>query len=183
MAPDVVAGGDLDVSYDIYAMGVVLWEMLTSKRLFGGEKDSVVLSRVLAGNIAKPSDVAAVPPELDAVVMRALSKRKEDRYPSARAFAEAIADVARVDSSFAVAEWFAKTLARDMAIKTALLADVESYTEASEASFSSQKQLLADLLEQTRSGSVRRGPHADTRAMIARARSGPRSPKFSVCRW
>jgi serine/threonine-protein kinase len=76
---------------DVYAAGVVLWESLTGRKLFHGESDSATVKRLVESNIVKPSLYApAIPPELDAVVLRALARDPSDRYESALEFAEAI---------------------------------------------------------------------------------------------
>jgi serine/threonine-protein kinase len=84
MAPEQVRGLDLDSRSDIFSMGVVLWEMLTGRRLFKGRNDLESLR--LAGD-AKYVPVGQVrtgiPPELDRVLARALAREPGDRYTSA----------------------------------------------------------------------------------------------------
>ncbi|MEZ4247240.1 MAG: serine/threonine-protein kinase [Polyangiales bacterium] len=89
MAPEQL-DGEVDPRTDVFALGVVIWETLTATRLFEDPDDAKVIRRILAGDVPRPSDFADVPPELEACVMRALAKNKDDRYPSAEAFGEAL---------------------------------------------------------------------------------------------
>jgi serine/threonine-protein kinase len=89
MAPEQL-DGNVDRRTDVFALGVVLWEALTGRRLFDDPDDATVIRRILAGDVPRPSDFAEVPAELEACVMRALARRADDRFPSAEAFAEAL---------------------------------------------------------------------------------------------
>lgn len=91
MAPEQARGGALDRRVDVFAIGIVAWELLTGERLFKGETDVQVLLAVSEGNYPAPSRVdASVPPALEQIVMRALSADPNDRWPTAKAFAEAL---------------------------------------------------------------------------------------------
>jgi serine/threonine-protein kinase len=83
MSPEQVRGLDIDARSDIFALGVVLWEMLTGRRLFKGRNDLESLR--LAGD-AKFVPVgqmrSGIPPELDRVLARALAREPQDRYQS-----------------------------------------------------------------------------------------------------
>ena len=83
MAPEQAAGEPFDHRVDVFALGVVLYECLTGARLFRGANQADTLRRVLACEVPRPSDKnAAIPPLLDAIVLRALARRAADRYPS-----------------------------------------------------------------------------------------------------
>src|SRR4029077_17163910 len=76
---------------DIFALGVVLWEITTNQRLFRMDTDLDTLEKVQACQVPPPSTlVPAYPPELEQVVLKALSKRKQDRYQTAREFSRAL---------------------------------------------------------------------------------------------
>jgi serine/threonine-protein kinase len=85
MAPEALEGRGLDRRADVWALGVVLWETIALKRLFRRPTDSETLLAVLQKPIPRLSEVCpSVPAELDRIVERALARRPEDRYPTAR---------------------------------------------------------------------------------------------------
>lgn len=97
MAPEQAAGAPLDRRADLFAMGIVLWEGLTGKRLFKRETDVETLTRLLYEPIVAPSTINPdVPPEVDAVVLKALERDPSKRYPTGADFAESLEAAARV---------------------------------------------------------------------------------------
>jgi serine/threonine protein kinase len=93
MAPEQAAGKPLDARADIFAIGLVLYELLTGVRPLKRESELGTLQAALECKIEPPSMVADVPPELDPVVMQALTKAADDRYRDARQFQVALEDV------------------------------------------------------------------------------------------
>jgi tetratricopeptide (TPR) repeat protein len=92
MSPEQARGEKVDRRSDIYALGVIFHEMLAGRPLHPGLSGDDLLAAVRSGQVEPPSTyVRDVPPELEAVVMRALSPRREERYQSARDMAGAIA--------------------------------------------------------------------------------------------
>ena len=88
MAPEQVAGQATDGRTDIFALGVVLYEMLTGTAPFNGDNLSAIMYKVLNEDPAPPSTVnPRVPPFFDRIVSRALAKRPQDRYQTAGEFA------------------------------------------------------------------------------------------------
>ena len=85
MSPEQVRGMPVDGRSDVFSVGIVLWEMLTKKRLFVGETDFATLEKVRGMEIEKPSvHNPKVTPEIDAIVMQALQRELEKRFPSAQ---------------------------------------------------------------------------------------------------
>ncbi|HEU5196799.1 MAG TPA: serine/threonine-protein kinase, partial [Methylomirabilota bacterium] len=92
MAPEQAAGRDPDARSDQFSAGVVLYEALTGAKPFPGEDVAQVLHDVVHVDPVPPRERNfAVPPAVNAVVCRAMSKEPADRYPDAAAFAEALA--------------------------------------------------------------------------------------------
>jgi serine/threonine-protein kinase len=91
MAPQQVRAEPIDRRADVYALGVVLWEVLVGARLFAADNDAAVVNLVLAGPKASPREVRSdIPEPLDRACMRALSADSDARYPTALAFADAL---------------------------------------------------------------------------------------------
>ncbi|MFN0250368.1 MAG: serine/threonine protein kinase [Kofleriaceae bacterium] len=84
MPPEQVLARGVDQRSDIFSAGVVLWESLTGRRLFGRPTDAATLYAIMNDPVAPPSRFRPdVPRELDAIVMRALSRDPDHRYHSA----------------------------------------------------------------------------------------------------
>ena len=81
MSPEQVRGFPLDRRSDIFALGTLLHEMLTCRRLFYGESDFATLEKVRKVDVGPPSKHNPnVPPEIDRIVMRALAAEPDNRY-------------------------------------------------------------------------------------------------------
>jgi serine/threonine-protein kinase len=91
MAPEQFHNTAIDQRADIYALGVVLYELLTSKRPFEGGSAYDIAAHALTGILKPPSTYhATIPPALERVVLTALSREPDDRYPTMAAFALAL---------------------------------------------------------------------------------------------
>ncbi len=91
MSPEQVRGSTIDRRTDIFALGVVLWEMTTGQRLFRMDSDLETLEKVQACVVPPPSTVRPdFPAELESVIMRALQKRREVRFQTARELSRAL---------------------------------------------------------------------------------------------
>jgi serine/threonine-protein kinase len=91
IAPEQARGNKVDGRADLWSMGVVLWELLTARRLFKGTNEIATLHETLSREIVSPSvHNPEVPPEIDEAVHRALQRKVENRYASAAEFKEAL---------------------------------------------------------------------------------------------
>ncbi len=90
MAPEQLHGDGVDRRTDVWAAGAVLWELLVGRQLFEGDQPAAVVTQVLFGEISRPGRlVDGIPPSLDAVVMCALDRKVDRRFPTAKAMADA----------------------------------------------------------------------------------------------
>jgi serine/threonine protein kinase len=92
LAPEQLRGEPLGPRTDLFALGAVLFELLTDQKAFPGASVDEVGQRILRGALRAPSEVRPeVPFELDALVLRCLAPRAEERWESAAALAGALA--------------------------------------------------------------------------------------------
>ena len=94
MSPEQVTGGDLDGRSDLFAVGIVLAEMLMGKRLFSAPNDLDVLLMVRDGKLERWEKYGKdIPAKLDAIVRKALCKSLDQRFQSAAEFRDALDDL------------------------------------------------------------------------------------------
>jgi serine/threonine-protein kinase len=91
MSPEQMEGTHVDVRSDIWALGAILYEMVTGNRTFDGDTLAQVCVQVLSGNVRPVhSQNPDVPLELAAAIEQCLRQQKEDRFANVAAFARAI---------------------------------------------------------------------------------------------
>jgi serine/threonine-protein kinase len=91
LSPEQVSGGEVDARSDLYAVGVVLYEMLTGRPPFEAETHIATATMRLTGNPAPPRSLKpGIPRKLEAVVMRALARDPSERFQSAEEMTAAI---------------------------------------------------------------------------------------------
>jgi eukaryotic-like serine/threonine-protein kinase len=89
MAPEQVEGKEADARTDIFAFGVVVYEMATGKKAFEGKSQASLMAKILETDPPSMSALAPMmPPALDHVVKRCLAKDPDDRWQSARDICE-----------------------------------------------------------------------------------------------
>lgn len=87
MSPEQLQSRPLDARSDLFSLGVTLFETLTSKRLFRRPDVASTIAAVLGAKVPRPSSMSPqIPPEVDAIVARALAKDPDVRYPNPTAF-------------------------------------------------------------------------------------------------
>ena len=93
LSPEIASGRPIDHRSDVFALGTLLWESLTLKRLFMGKSHAATLANVRDVRVAKRfKRHAYIPQGVQSIIERALQLDPADRYPTADAMAEAIQD-------------------------------------------------------------------------------------------
>lgn len=92
MSVEALAGSrSLDGRTDVFSAGVVAWELLTGRRLFRGINEYETISKIRSGVVRAPSTHNAdCPAELDAIILQALARGRDDRWPEAAAMRSAL---------------------------------------------------------------------------------------------
>jgi serine/threonine-protein kinase len=90
MAPEQTSAEEVDHRVDIFALGVVLWEALTGRRLFRRDTELAVMRAIVEDPIPRPSEMVSISPQLEGIVMQALHKRREERFQTAQEMALAL---------------------------------------------------------------------------------------------
>jgi eukaryotic-like serine/threonine-protein kinase len=127
MSPEQLESKPLDQRTDVYALSVVLWELLTGKRLFGQDEPPALLFAIMKGATELPSKHSSdVSPKLDAVVMRGLARIPDHRWPTARAMALALEEAVPPASAPHVGAFIERIAYKALAERASLIASLES---------------------------------------------------------
>ena len=87
MSPEQALGRMVDARTDLFSLGVVLWELLTGRRLFGGETPAETVARLVRTVVPPPHELRPdLPRELSPLVLKALARDPSDRYPNMLVF-------------------------------------------------------------------------------------------------
>jgi serine/threonine-protein kinase len=90
-SPEQARGDEVTGASDVYALAIVLFEMLTGRRPFEGDSAAAVALKRLNEDPPRPSEIGhPIPAGLEAILMRGLAREPADRFPDAGAFAEAL---------------------------------------------------------------------------------------------
>ena len=105
MSPEQVRGQTTDARSDIFSLGAVVYEMLTSRRAFKGETTADTMTAILS---ADPSEIRSartvIPPQISRILRRTLEKKPDERFQSARDLGFALEAVSDVDAALSSGE-------------------------------------------------------------------------------
>ncbi|HET9624659.1 MAG TPA: serine/threonine-protein kinase, partial [Kofleriaceae bacterium] len=122
MAPEQLRGERVDRRADVFALGIVMWETLMRRHLFRRDTDFLTFQAITTDPIDDVSVLRPdVPAALSAVIMQALSRDREQRYPTARALGEAIGEAVQPLSSSAISEEIVRAFPAELGEQAALI--------------------------------------------------------------
>src|SRR3569623_1708429 len=111
MAPEQCRGHAFDRRADLWAVGVILYELAPHQRLFWADNDVASLHRVLSGQIPRPRKlVPALPSGLEDIIMTAVAQDPAGRFATARELADALETYAAIQGHVVSARWLARTV-------------------------------------------------------------------------
>jgi hypothetical protein len=128
MAPEQLRAEPVTPQTDLYAASLVLWECLVGRRLFDTEEPSAIYRLVLEGIIDPPSKFVPAAAPFDALVMRGLSRRAEDRFASAREMASLVEKIVQPAAAETVGNWVRSVASESLKRSEDLIARLERST-------------------------------------------------------
>jgi len=91
MSPEQIRGMPIDPRSDVFALGIVLWEICTGASLYREKSELLTMEAILRKPVPKPRELRGdMPPDLEAIILKALTKRAVDRFQSAHEMAQAL---------------------------------------------------------------------------------------------
>ncbi len=85
MSPEQCRAEPVDPRSDVFAIGILLYEMCTLARAFRGDNEFATMRQIVEGNFVPPSEARPdIPPELERIIMKAMATEPSDRYETAR---------------------------------------------------------------------------------------------------
>ena len=148
MAPEQIRGASIDARADIYALGVLLHQLVTGRYPFVAEDPLELERQHLEVRPTRPSDLAPVSPAVDALILRCLEKEPDRRFPSATAFIEALRraaggpGVGEAGRREAMALYLEVRIGEGAAEDEALLADLATVLDETESRLRKRGYLL-----------------------------------------
>jgi eukaryotic-like serine/threonine-protein kinase len=126
MAPEQLMGTAVTRRTDVFAAGIVLWELLCGRRLFSGGSEGEIVRRVLDLQIPVVTQVVPqLPRQLEAVVAKALARNPADRFASAAEFADALDAAIPPATARTVGEWIRSRADETLTRRAELVAHIE----------------------------------------------------------
>lgn len=136
LSPEQIDGIPLDGRSDQFALAVVLWELLTGRKLFAGDSEAEILNKVRGADAPPPSSFSPVSIGTDEVVRRALSRDRDRRFADAGAFSRALAAVlasgTSVTTTSDVGTWLRGLYAEELAAERSAARARPDFSSATE---------------------------------------------------
>ncbi len=178
MSPEHARGESLDARADVFAAGILLWELLSGKRMYKKDGAASLLDQARAAEIP-PLSARGVQGEerLHAIVRRALAPNREDRYPSAAAFLRDLEEHMSAEgltlSSIKLGTWLESTFGADVVVRRRMKA------RAAEALEKGPPVVIKPIIETGRQENRLEAPRREDASPSSRA-LGPSGGKRAV---
>ena len=125
MAPEQIRG-KVDRRTDVFAAGIMLWELLVGRRMFDGENEAQIISRIVNGQMDAPSKyMPSIPAEVNAIVVRALSPLPDARFATAKEMAIALEKAVGVATTSDIGDWVESLAKTELATRSAYIEHME----------------------------------------------------------
>jgi len=132
MSPEQLAKGAIDRRADVYSASVVLWETLTGQRLFKADDVPSLVYAIINEEVQPPSSIVPdLPPGLDEIVMKGLSREADNRWSSAREMAAALEQALAPAPAREIGEWVHSIAGDALDWRQELVHRIESETSSS----------------------------------------------------
>jgi ABC-type lipoprotein export system ATPase subunit len=162
LSPEAAAGETVDARTDIFAAGIVLWELLANRRLFYGATETETVDLVRVADVPPLSRFnPEVKPELQQIIGRALARDPKKRFTSAREFGESLADYLAKNSLRATSFDLARMLER-------LFASDDADSDAGADGVVRRQKLLSTMIEEEIANLSMAGHSSAARNLVGR---------------
>jgi serine/threonine-protein kinase len=136
MAPEQIERGELTRATDIFAISIVLWELITGRQLFEGKSDAEVMHRVLTSEIPKPSAlVDDIPPDYERILEKGLSRDPSQRFSTAREMALELEAISTPMRASDIGSWVERIASDTLRRRSHLISKLERSSPAEDAAF------------------------------------------------
>jgi serine/threonine-protein kinase len=136
MAPEQIERGELTRATDIFAISIVLWELITGRQLFEGKSDAEVMHRVLTYEIPKPSAlVDGIPPEYERILEKGLSRDPSQRFSTAREMALELEAISTPMRASDIGGWVERIASDTLRRRSHLISKLERSSPAEDVAF------------------------------------------------
>jgi serine/threonine-protein kinase len=136
MAPEQIERGELTRATDIFAISIVLWELITGRQLFEGKSDAEVMHRVLTYEIPKPSAlVDGIPAAYERILEKGLSRDPSQRFSTAREMALELEAISTPMRASDIGAWVERIASDTLRRRSHLISKLERSAPAEDAAF------------------------------------------------